>query len=62
MSGISLQIETLRQKLLEMVDVHRGDFLHPNVLRISQELDLLIVRVQEMRRRERQTEERIYHR
>lgn len=43
------QIETLRQKLLEVVDRHCGDFLHPNVLKVSQELDLLIVQVQESR-------------
>lgn len=46
MNSISGQIETLRQKLLDTVDRYRGDFLHPNVLRISQELDTLIVHVQ----------------
>jgi hypothetical protein len=55
MSSISLQIEILRQKLLETVEYYRGDFLHPNVLRISQELDLLIVRVQEERRLEQRS-------
>lgn len=52
MNSISGQIETLRQKLLETVDSYRGDFLHPNVLRISQELDTLIVHVQ--RRKQQQ--------
>ncbi|WP_227874216.1 aspartyl-phosphate phosphatase Spo0E family protein [Tumebacillus algifaecis] len=54
MNSISLQIETLRQKLLETVDSYRGDFLHPNVLRISQELDMLIVEVQSGERKQRQ--------
>ena len=54
MNVISGQIETLRQQLLETVDLYRGDFLHPNVLRISQELDLLIVKVQRLQRMEHQ--------
>jgi len=49
MNGITGQIEALRQKLLETVDIYRGDFLHPSVISISQELDLLIVRVQRLR-------------
>ena len=53
MNSISGQIETLRQKLLETVDRYSGDFLHPNVLHISQELDLLIVRFQQSERKER---------
>lgn len=48
MNGIAGQIETLRQKLLETVDRYSGDFLHPHVLRISQELDELIVKLQRM--------------
>ncbi|HEU4963072.1 MAG TPA: aspartyl-phosphate phosphatase Spo0E family protein [Bacilli bacterium] len=51
MNGSVEQIENLRQKLIEVVDHHCGDFLHPNVLKISQELDLLIVRVQESRKK-----------
>jgi hypothetical protein len=54
MNVISGQIETLRQQLLETVDLYRGDFLHPKVLRISQELDVLIVQVQQLQRIEYQ--------
>jgi hypothetical protein len=53
MNCISGQIETLRKELLETVDRNSGNFLHPHVLRISQELDLLIVRVQQSRLEER---------
>jgi hypothetical protein len=49
MNCITGQIEALRQKLLETVDIYRGDFLHPSVIRISQELDVLIVAVQRLR-------------
>lgn len=55
MNSISGQIETLRQKLLETVDRYRGDFLHPNVLRISQELDTLIVHVQRRKQHQAQS-------
>ncbi|MGB8957089.1 MAG: aspartyl-phosphate phosphatase Spo0E family protein [Tumebacillaceae bacterium] len=51
MNCLSGQIETLRQQLLETVDHYSGDFLNPDVLRISQELDLLIVEVQRGQRR-----------
>lgn len=50
MNCLSGQIETLRQQLLETVDHCSGDFLNPDVLRISQELDLLIVQVQREQR------------
>jgi hypothetical protein len=48
MNGIAGQIETLRQQLLETVDRYSGDFLHPHVLRVSQELDELIVQFQHL--------------
>ncbi|MBL0388841.1 aspartyl-phosphate phosphatase Spo0E family protein [Tumebacillus sp. ITR2] len=48
MNGIAGQIESLRQQLLEMVDSCSGDFLHPHVLRVSQELDELIVQFQRL--------------
>ncbi|PWK12786.1 aspartyl-phosphate phosphatase Spo0E family protein [Tumebacillus permanentifrigoris] len=48
MNGIAGQIETLRLQLLETVDRYSGDFLHPNVLRVSKELDELIVQFQHL--------------
>jgi hypothetical protein len=53
MNCISGQIEALRKKLLETVEVYRGDLLHPNVLQISQELDALIVQMQHSTRKQR---------
>jgi hypothetical protein len=53
MNCISGQIETLRKKLLETVDRNSGNFLHPHVQRLSQELDLLIVHVQQARLEDR---------
>ncbi|MFD2171427.1 Spo0E family sporulation regulatory protein-aspartic acid phosphatase [Tumebacillus lipolyticus] len=58
MNCISGQIETLRQKLNETVDSYRGDFLHPNVLRVSQELDMLIVKMQHLKRKSGESESR----
>ncbi|MGZ4163886.1 MAG: aspartyl-phosphate phosphatase Spo0E family protein [Tumebacillaceae bacterium] len=57
MNCISGQIETLRKKLLETVDRYSGNFLHPHVQRLSQELDLLIVRVQQARMEDRRLTE-----
>ena len=51
MNCLSGQIETLRQQLLETVAHYSGDFLTPDVLRLSLELDLLIVQVQRKQRR-----------
>jgi hypothetical protein len=47
MQGMSGEIEDLRQQLQEVVDRHQGDFLHPQVLKLSQELDRLIVVAQQ---------------
>ncbi|KEO81941.1 hypothetical protein EL26_18105 [Tumebacillus flagellatus] len=52
MIGMAGQIEILRQQLLETVDRCSGDFLHPSVLRVSQELDELIVQFQQLQRLE----------
>ena len=50
MNVLSGKIEALRQQLMETVDHCCGDFLNPDVLRISQELDLLIVEMQREKR------------
>jgi len=62
MSQIGVQIELLRQQLQEAVAEHRGDFLHPRVLRLSQELDVLILRVQKLEHTQRQHEKERMHR
>jgi len=51
MTNISREIESLRRQLLETVDRCSGNFLHPQVLLISQELDLLIVSFQQLQKK-----------
>ncbi|GLG01199.1 hypothetical protein Alches_12380 [Alicyclobacillus hesperidum subsp. aegles] len=45
MSGCIDIIEYLRKKMIHMVETHR-DFTNPDVVRISQRLDLFIVQAQ----------------
>ncbi|MCX7569501.1 aspartyl-phosphate phosphatase Spo0E family protein [Tumebacillus sp. DT12] len=41
------EIEIFRQRLSEVVCEHQGNFLHPIVLQVSQQLDRSIVKYQD---------------
>jgi hypothetical protein len=41
------EIETVRRRLVEVVNEHQGNLLHPIVLQVSQQLDLTILKYQD---------------